>query len=69
MARIEELLKGKKDHEKVHIDWTSLPVEALKKLGKDGYDHLTSYKENRTFCLWGKNCSACLTEKQIRERT
>jgi hypothetical protein len=68
-VRIEEVIAGKKDQEEVKIDWTSLPVAALKKLMKDGYDHLTFYKENRTFSLWGKNCSACLTEQQIRERT
>ena len=67
--RIEEVVAAKKDHEEVKIDWTSLPVAALKKFMKDGYDHLTFYRANRTFSLWGKNCSACFTEQQIRERT
>jgi len=67
-VRIEEVVAAKKDHEEVKIDWTSLPVAALKKLMKDGYDHLTFYRANRTFSLWGKNCSACFTEQQIRER-
>ena len=66
--RIEELVTGKKDHEEVKVDWTSLPAAALKKLAKDGYDNLSFYRENRTFSLWGKNCSACFTEEQIRER-
>jgi hypothetical protein len=35
--RIEELIAAKKDHEEVKINWTSLPVAALKKLMKDGY--------------------------------
>ena len=67
--RIEEVIAAKKDHEEVKLDWTSLPVAALKKLMKDGYDHLTFYRGNRTFSLWGKNGSACFTEQQIRERT
>ena len=67
--RIEELVAGKKEHEVVKINWTSLPVTALRKFMRDGYDYLTFYKENRTFSLWGKNCSACFTEQQIRERT
>ena len=66
--RMEELIAGKKDHEEVQVDWTSLPVAALRKLMKDGYDNITFYEQNRTFSLWGKNCSACFTEQQIRER-
>ena len=66
--KIEELISGKKDSDEVRIDWTSLPVAVLKKLMNDGYMHLTFYKNNRTFSLWGKNCAACLSEQPIRER-
>jgi hypothetical protein len=66
--RIEDLIAGKKDNEEVRLDWTSLPVAALKKLTREGYDYVTFYRDNRTFSIWGKNCSACFTEQQIRER-
>jgi hypothetical protein len=66
--RMEELVSGKKEGDLVTIDSVSLPVSALKKLMNDGYIHLKFYEENRTFSLWGKNCTACFTEQQIRER-
>jgi hypothetical protein len=66
--KIEELISGKKEGDVVTIDSVSLPVSALKKLMSDGYSNLKIYEENRTFSLWGKNCTACFTEQQIRER-
>jgi acyl CoA:acetate/3-ketoacid CoA transferase alpha subunit len=66
--KIEELVSGKKDGDEVTFDSVSLPVSVLKKLIKDGYSNLKFYSENKTFSLWGKNCTACFTEQQIRER-
>jgi hypothetical protein len=68
VMKIGELVSAKKDSDVVTIDSVSLPVSALKKLMNDGYSHLKFYKDNRTFSLWGKNCTACFTEQQIRER-
>ncbi len=66
--KIEDLVSGKNDQENVDFEGISIPVPALKKLMKDGYEHVKLYKENRTFSLWGKTCTACLTEEQLRER-
>ena len=64
--KIEELIAGKKDGESVNVEWATLPVSALKNLVKDGYVHLKPYKEEKTFSVWGKTCTACFTEEQIR---
>ena len=66
--KIEELISGKENGQEVNVDGFSLPVSALKKLMDDGYVNLQVYKDNKTFSLWGKNCTACFTEEQIRER-
>ncbi len=66
--KIEDLIAGKKDTEEVSLDGMSLPVVSLKKLKEEGYVNIIVYKDNKTFSLWGKNCTACFTEEQIRER-
>ena len=66
--KIEELISGRDDKEDVDIEGISIPVLALKHLVKDGYEHVKLYKENNTFSLWGKTCTACLTEDQLRQR-
>jgi hypothetical protein len=64
--KIEELVAGKKDDDSVSVEWASLPVTGLKHLIEEGYIHLQAYREEKTFSLWGKTCTACLTEEQIR---
>jgi hypothetical protein len=66
--KIEDLIAGKSEHVEITIEGISIPVSALLNLMKDGYVHLKLYKENNTFSLWGKNCTACFTEQQLRER-
>ncbi len=66
--KIAELISGKRDTKEVQVDSVSLPVDALKTLANDGYENVKFYEENRTFSFWGKSCSACLTEAQIKER-
>ena len=65
---IEELVSGKNDSEKIDIEGVSLPVSALKNLMKDGYVNLKAYPGEKTFSLWGKTCTACLTEREFREK-
>jgi hypothetical protein len=65
---IEELISGKDDQGEVDFDGISVPISALKELMKDGYEHVKLYRENNTFSLWGKTCTACFTEEQLRER-
>jgi len=66
--KIEELIAGKNDNGKIEIDGISIPVLALKNLLKEGYENLRIYKENNTFSLWGKNCTACFSEEQLLKR-
>ena len=66
--KIEELISGRNDKEDVDIEGIPIPVLALKELIKDGYEHVKLYKENSTFSLWGKTCTACLTEEHLRQR-
>ena len=66
--KIEELISGKNDTEVIDIEGTSVPISALKNLMKDGYVNLKAYKEEKTFSLWGKTCTACLTEQELREK-
>ena len=66
--KIEELISGKNDNEAIDIEGTSIPISALKNLMEDGYVNLKAYKEEKTFSLWGKTCTACLTEQELREK-
>jgi hypothetical protein len=66
--KIEEVIEGKSDHESVSVDGLIVPVDALRKLHKEGYTNLNFYKGNNTFSFWGKNCTACFTLEQLRER-
>ncbi len=66
--KIEDLISGKNDQGEVDIEGISIPVSTLKALVKDGYEHVRLYKDNNTFSLWGKTCTACFTEEQLRQR-
>jgi len=66
--KIEELIKGRGDNEQVNIDGVQVHVHVLKRMIQDGYTDILHYKENNTFTLWGKNCSACFTPEQLYER-
>ena len=66
--KIEELISGKNDNEEVVIEGLEIPVAALKNLMKDGYENVRPYPENQTISLWGKNCTACFTLAQLKER-
>ncbi len=66
--KIEDLITGKRDDEQVEIGWTSISVSALKKLMEEGYEYLQPYNEEKSFSLWGKTCTGCLSAEQIQER-
>jgi hypothetical protein len=66
--KIEELILGKSDRESASLDGMAVPVDALRNLSKEGYTYVTFYKDNKTFSFWGKNCTACFTLEQLRER-
>jgi hypothetical protein len=64
--RLEDLIAGKNDKDVTHVAGFEIPVSALKKLLDEGYENLQPYEENKTFSVWGKNCTACFTEDQFR---
>jgi hypothetical protein len=66
--KLEELISGKNGQEEVNLEGVSIPASALKRLMDEGYLRVRSYKENSTFFLWGKTCSACLTKEEIFKR-
>ncbi|MFH1241455.1 MAG: hypothetical protein V1689_03745 [Pseudomonadota bacterium] len=66
--KLEALISGKNDNDQIDIEGSSIPVSALKRLLENGYEHLVPYKSEKTFSLWGKRCTGCLTEEQIREK-
>ena len=67
--KIEGLISGKKGSDEINIEGSSVPVSALNNLLKECYDHLVHYKSDKTFALWGKTCTGCLTEEQLRKKT
>ena len=66
--KIEELISGKKINEDINIEWASIPASAFKKFMEDGYVYIKPYKSDKTFSLWGKTCTGCFTEKQIKKK-
>jgi hypothetical protein len=66
--KIEDVIAGKNEQDRVSIDGSSIPVKVLKNLVDEGYVHVRPYKENKTSSFWGKSCTACFTEDQLLER-
>jgi hypothetical protein len=66
--KIEDLVSGKGDGEKVPVGNVSLPVSALKKFVRDGYIRIKAYETEHAFSMWGKTCTGCFTEQEVLER-
>jgi len=66
--KIVEVIAGKREEESVNFDGLSAPVAALKNLSKEGYESMRVYKDNKTFSLWGKTCSACFSLEHLQEK-
>jgi hypothetical protein len=66
--KIEDMISGKSDNEEIIIDRLKIPVSALKKFMKEGYEHLLPYNQEKALSMWGKTCTGCFTEQEIRER-
>ena len=66
-VKIEDYIGGLNDDDEADIEGFRVPVAALKGLVARGYVHLKTYSENRTITFWGKTCTACFTEKNLRE--
>ena len=65
---INDLIEGKGSDQEIQVEGISLPIPALRKLAEEGYTQLRAYKENRTIAVWGKACTACFTDEQLREK-
>lgn len=66
--KIEDLISGKGNGDKVSVGGVSLPVSGLKKFIADGYVHIKPYENEGTFSMWGRSCTGCFTKEQILER-
>jgi hypothetical protein len=66
--KIEELISGKGDNEKIETLGISIPVSALKDLMTEGYLQLKPDPKSKTVTLCGKTCCACFTEQHLQER-
>jgi hypothetical protein len=66
--KIEDMISGKNDKEEIIIGDLKIPVSALKNFMKEGYEHLLPYKNEKTLSIWGKTCTGCFTEQEIREK-
>jgi hypothetical protein len=66
--KIEELISGKGNGDKVSVGGLSLIVSALKKFMADGYIYIRPYEAERTVSMWGKACTGCFTEQEVTER-
>ncbi len=67
--KIEELIAGKKESQNIEVGGASLPIAALKKFMDDGYTDMKPYQMEKTFSMWGKSCTGCFTEAEIKNRT
>jgi hypothetical protein len=68
VMKVEQLISGQTQQDNVNIDGLSIPVAALKNLANEGYENLRVYKDNKTFSLWGENCTVCFTLEQLQEK-
>ena len=66
--KIEDLIPGKNDDETISIEGISIPVSAVRNLIKDGYVHIRPYPENKSISVWGKSCTGCFTEQELKEK-
>jgi hypothetical protein len=66
--KIEDMISGKSDNEQIIIEGLKIPVSALKNFMKEGYEQLLPYREEKTLSIWGKTCTGCFTEQEIREK-
>jgi hypothetical protein len=65
--KIEELISGKHDSDMIQLNGMKIRVSALKNLMKEGYDNIKPYQTEKTFSVWGSNCTACLTHQELQE--
>lgn len=63
--KVHDLVNGKGPNEMVNVEGLRLPAAALYHLMNQGYENIRLYGENRTFSVWGKNCTACFNVEHL----
>ncbi len=66
--KIEELVSQKNTESEIEIDGVSVAVSSLQGLLEQGYENLMPYKDEKTFSVWGKTCTACFTFDQLAKK-
>lgn len=64
--KIEELVSGKNDNDVIQLNGIGIQVSALKNLMKEGYENIKPYRTEKTFSVWGSNCTACVTPEEFQ---
>jgi len=65
---IDDMVSGKNNNEVITVGGINIPVSALKNFMEEGYDQLQAYEQEKTISMWGKTCTGCFTEQEIREK-
>ena len=66
---ITDIISGKSDEDRVSLDGSAVPVRTLRRLLEAGYENILFYPSDGTFSVWGKTCTACLTQEQVEQIT
>jgi hypothetical protein len=64
--KLEELVQMASGGSEVDAGGISVPVKALEALSQKGYEQLKPYLSEKTVSAWGKTCSGCFTQAQLR---
>lgn len=64
--KLEDLIQGKSGEGDVDVGGVNVPVKALAALREMTYEHLKPYASEKTISAWGKTCSGCFTQAQLR---
>lgn len=63
---IDDLLNGKDRETEVDVGGVSVPARALEALRRDGYVYVRPYRSEAAVSAWGKSCTGCFTQAQLR---
>lgn len=64
--KLEDIIQGKGVEGEVDVGGLDVPVKALAALREMAYEHLKPYVSEKTISAWGKTCSGCFTQAQLR---
>jgi hypothetical protein len=64
--KLDDLIQGKNGESDVDVGGITVPAKALAALREMSYEHLKLYLSEKTISAWGKTCSGCFTQAQLR---